>query len=78
MTKRTRLTLLGFCLFMLGATELVLNIVGLKYGFFAWLDVLGGVGALLVKLSLIFGGIVLTVLANTDEDAPDEYLDESK
>ena len=78
MTKRARLTLLGFCLFMLGATELVLNIVGLKFGFLAWLDVLGGVGALLVKLSLIFGGIVLTVLVNTDENAPDEYLDESK
>lgn len=75
MSKRALYTLVGFILFMLGVVALLLEMVGLSFGFMAIFDIFGRLGAFIAKLTMIFGGLVLVVLANGNEDETDEYLE---
>lgn len=74
MSKRGLYTLIGFLLFIVGTLALLIELVGLSFGFLAFFDYLGRMGAFLAKVFMILGGIVLVVLANENENARDEFL----
>ncbi|MCP4438935.1 MAG: hypothetical protein GY810_08315 [Aureispira sp.] len=78
MTKRVRWTLLGFLLFLIGAVTLSINLVGLKFSFMAWIDTFGQLPGFIFKVALIVVGIVIAIVANSNEDAYDEYFDGDK
>ena len=75
MNKRNWLTLLGFGLFTLGTLSIILELVGLKFGILSWLEAFGPLGSFMVKMLMIFGGVVLAVLAFDDEESYDEFFD---
>ena len=75
--KRTWL-FVGFLMFVVGVLNIVVNMVGIYYSFFGWIEMMGKLGAVLFKLGLIFGGIAIVVLVTHDEEAYDEYFDGSK
>lgn len=58
--------LLGFMLFLVGIVGILLDLVGLQFAFLLWMDQLGKLGSFLVKLVMLFGGIVLMYLYATD------------
>ncbi len=64
--KKGLLTLLGFVLFMLGFSALVLSLVGVQFAFLTWLDAPGRLFGFVARLVMIILGIVVVVLANTD------------
>lgn len=74
MSKKNLYTLIGFLLFVIGILTLLINLVGLDFGILKWLEVFGRLGAFCIKLGMIFGGVIMVVLANADEEAADEYL----
>ncbi len=73
-----RWVFVGFVMFITGILNLVINSVGLYYGFFAWIEALGQLGSFFFKLGLIFGGIAIVVLVTHEEEAYDEYFDGTK
>ena len=70
--------LVGFILFMLGMLTIVVNSVGIYYGFLAWIENMGKLGSFIFKLSMVFVGVAIVVLVRYDEDAYDEYFDGKK
>lgn len=78
MSKRVRWTALGFILFLMGAVSLSINLVGLKFSFLAWIDNFGQLPSFAIKLAMIIVGIIITLVANNNEDAYDEYFDGDK
>jgi hypothetical protein len=76
--KKNLLTVTGFLLFILGFTGLVVNMVGLPFAITDWIYIITGrtIG-FLFKIVMIISGIVLVVIANTDdkEDKYDEFFD---
>lgn len=78
MKKRHILTLIGFSLFLLGFIAIVVNLIGLPFALTDWIYViLGPVFGFFFKLVLIIIGLVITVVANTQdsEEKYDEYFD---
>ena len=59
-------TLAGFIIFMLGMSALVLSLVGVKLSFLAFIDQPGSMVGFLIRLAMVFGGIIIIVLAQTD------------
>lgn len=79
MSKRAKWTLLGFCLFILGMSALTIQMVGLQYGFLAWMESLGRLPSFLLKLGMIVAGLVMVALANAaKEEDYDEFFDGGK
>ena len=78
MNKKVIYTALGFVLFMVGSLTLLINMVGLNFGFLSFLDNLGKLGSFLVKLGFILAGILLVAFANTNENQYDEFFDGEK
>jgi hypothetical protein len=78
MQKRTLYTAIGFVFFILGALSLLINMVGLDFGFLFFLDYLGKLGSFLFKLGFILVGILIVAFANADENRYDEYFDGEK
>jgi len=70
--------IIGFVLFVIGVVSVVINLVGLNFGFLQWADTMGQLGAFLFKVTMIFIGVVLVVLVNSNEDSYDEYFDGDK
>jgi len=68
----------GFIMFVMGVLNLVVNSVGIYYGFLGWIEQMGKLGSFLFKLGMIFCGIAIVVLVTHDEDAYDEYYDGDK
>jgi hypothetical protein len=66
--KKSLLTALGFLLFFLGVLSLVLSLVGLKFSFLAFMDMFGALPSFIIKLSMIFGGIILIVLSKANPE----------
>ena len=64
--KKGLFTALGFTLFILGSSALVLSLVGIRLSFLTWIDGAGRLTGFIVRLLMIVGGIVIAVLANTD------------
>lgn len=63
---------IGFLLFILGGTALVLSLVGVKLSFLTWIDAGGGLLGFVIRLVMLIGGIVIAALANTDWRNEDE------
>lgn len=63
---KSAFTLLGFFIFMLGMSALVLSLVGVKLSFLTFIDNLGHMTGFLIRLVMVFGGIIMIVLAQTD------------
>jgi hypothetical protein len=69
---------IGFLMFITGMLSLVVNSVGITFGFLNWVEQMGKLGSFLFKLGLIFGGVAVVVLVSHDEEAYDEYFDGNK
>lgn len=69
---------IGLLLIGLGALSLILEMVGRDFGFLLWMEHLGLLGSFLAKIGMIIGGFVLLIVANTNEEAYDEYFDGDK
>ncbi len=59
-------TLIGFIMFLIGMSALVLSIVGVKLSFLTFIDEPSPMFGFLIRLALIFGGIIVIVLTQTD------------
>jgi hypothetical protein len=69
-------TTVGFVLFILGGSALVLSLVGVKFSFLVWLDAAGPLAGFVARIVMMIGGIVLATLANTHwEDEEEEELE---
>jgi hypothetical protein len=69
-------TTVGFILFILGSSALVLSLVGVKFSFLVWLDAAGALPGFIARIVMMVGGIVLATLANTNwEDEEEEELE---
>ena len=62
----------GFLLFILGFSALVLSVVGVKLYFLVWIDGAGPLIGLFIRIFMIVGGIVLVYLTATDWRAEEE------
>ena len=76
--KKTILIVAAFLLFLLGASALVLSLVGVKLSFLLWLDAGGPLLGFVLRLLMIFGGVALAWLAQhnweADEEENDPYI----
>lgn len=59
-------TLLGFVLFVLGFSALVLSLVGVQLTILTWLDAPGKLFGFVMRLVFILLGFVIVFLARTD------------
>lgn len=66
MKNKGLLLLLGYLLFSLGITSIVMELVGTHWYFLAWLERTGRLMAFVLKLLMIMVGILLIVFARTD------------
>jgi len=66
MKNKGLLLLLGYLLFSLGITSIVMELVGTHWDFLAWLERTGRLMAFILKLLMIIVGILLIVFARTD------------
>lgn len=60
------LTLLGFICFALGFLSIIFMIIGLQFSMLAWLQSFGTVGAIVGKLILLFGGLIIMYISKMD------------
>jgi hypothetical protein len=67
MKVKTRLTILGFVLFMIGFLSIVLSTVGLDLTILKFLDAFGRGASFSIKLLMLFGGMILFYVARTLE-----------
>lgn len=75
---RIRWMIVGCLMFFLGAFSLAVNAVGLTLGMLGWIELMGVTWSFFFKLTLIFGGIAVVILANHRPEAYDEYFDGEK
>ncbi len=61
----------GFLLFIIGFTALVLSIIGVQFAFLTWIDAPGGLFGMIAKILMIVAGIVVVYLTATDWRAED-------
>ena len=66
MKKKGLLLLLGYLLFTLGITSVIMELVGTHWYFLAWLEQFGRLFTFILKLLMFIGGILLIVLARVD------------
>lgn len=69
-------SLIGFVLFLLGFTSLILSMVGIKISLLLWLDYFTPPIRLLIRLTMAIGGIVLVFFARNGEYQHDHFFDE--
>ena len=62
MYRTTGFLVLGFFLFFFGFIALILMLVGLQISFLSWIDQWGRTGGLVIRLLMVFGGLVLMYL----------------
>jgi hypothetical protein len=73
--KKTVLIVVGFLSFILGASALVLSLVGVKLSFLLWLDAGGTLLGFVLRLLMIFAGIVVAWAALRNREAEEEEND---
>ena len=66
MAPKTILQIVGFLLFVIGLLSLVLLLVGANLSILKFIDQGGRTLGLLLRLIMVFGGVVLVYLARTD------------
>lgn len=64
--KKAAWVSVGFLLFTLGFSALVLSLVGVKLSFLVWLDYPGALFGFLAKIFMIIAGIVVVYMTVTD------------
>lgn len=65
------MTLLGFLMVGMGILSFFLSTVGLDLVFLAWINELGGLTSLLIRLFLILGGFIVIYMSVTDFEKED-------
>ncbi len=74
--KKNIFTIIGFLLFLFGLSALVLSLVGVKFSFLLFIDK-GGAGlGFIIRLLMIFGGIIITWVSKTNWAAENEEKDQ--
>lgn len=63
MYRTTAILILGFLVFLFGFIALVLMLVGLQLSFLAFIDNWGRTIGLVIRLVMVFGGVVMVYLA---------------
>ena len=66
--KRSYWSVIGFGMFFIGAISLILSLVQLKLGFLAFIDKPGRTFGLVIKLLLIFTGIITLYMSKMDRN----------
>lgn len=56
----------GFMLFFLGITSLILQLINVHWAFLRWMEWGGGLVSFILKILMIVVGIMLFILARTD------------
>ena len=72
MNVKTRLTIIGFVLFLLGFLSVVLSTIGLNLDMLKFLDGLGRGTSFGIKLLMVFGGMILFYVGRTLEIDPED------
>ena len=68
MTKRTFFTVLGFTIFFFGFIAMVLSLVNLKLSILSFIDKPGKTFGFVVRIIMIFGGMVMLYIARSDQN----------
>ncbi len=68
MKNKGLLLLLGYLLFTLGITSVVMELVGTHWYFLAWLERAGTLVSFILKILMVIGGVLAIVFARTDWD----------
>ena len=76
--KKGIFTLIGFLLFIIGGTALVLSLVGVKLSFLLWIDAAGGLLGFVIRIVMMIGGIVIAVLSTGNWQEDDELEDKNE
>jgi hypothetical protein len=63
MSKKDIWLLVGFLLFILGGSALILSLVGVQLRMLTFIDGFGGLAGFVIRLLMIIGGIVIAVLS---------------
>lgn len=58
--------LIGFLLFMLGITSLIMQLVGIRWAFLTFLEIPGRLFAFVAKVLMVMAGVLIVVWTNTD------------
>jgi hypothetical protein len=66
MKYSTTLTIIGFLLFVFGLLALVLSMIGIQFTMLKWIDAPGRMVGLVIRLVMIFGGIVLVYVSRVN------------
>lgn len=70
--KKGVLSVVGFLLLLFGLLSIILSLTGLQLSLLAWIDNLGGLLSMVIKVIMIFGGVVLMYLDIGVQDEEDE------
>lgn len=76
--KKGIYTLIGFLLFIIGGTALVLSLVGVKLSFLLWIDAAGGLLGFIIRIVMMIGGVVIAVLSTGNWQEEDELDDKNE
>ncbi|MDX1684686.1 MAG: hypothetical protein R3275_05570 [Saprospiraceae bacterium] len=66
--KRAILTGLGFVMSGVGILSLVYKMIGLQLSYLVWIDSFGALTGLILRLVMIFGGVIIVYLSRTEMD----------
>ena len=64
--KKTIWVIIGFLLFIIGFTALVLSLIGVKLTYLTWIDKPSALFGFLMRILMIIGGVVIVYLSVTD------------
>lgn len=64
--KKAAWITVGFLMFILGFSALVLSLVGVKISFLTWIDYPGPLFGFLTRIFMIIVGIVIVYMTTTD------------
>ena len=60
------LTLFGYILFVLGFLSLLLGLLGIELRILSWIDHFSSPISLLIKIGMLFGGIIIMYVSKTN------------
>ncbi len=64
--NKVTFTTIGFVFFILGILSIVLSLIGVKFSFLAFIDKPGALFGFLIRLLMVFGGVIIIALAQTN------------
>ena len=76
MNKKNILTCIGFFMFIVGGSTVILSLVGVQLAPFVWLDAFGNGIGFVLKLTLLLAGIVIAAIGSAGfggNDEKDQY-----